>query len=199
MTDQEISTLLLFFKALANENRLKILGLLAQRECGVDELATLLQLKAPTISHHLSKLKDIGLVTMRTSGNDHLYRLDVNSLNNMSKDVFQSITSEKVVSLVTEIEFESWERKVLENFLEGDKLKVLPASYKKRLVIYKWLINFFDEDTKYTEKEINEILQKYYPDSASIRRAFIENRMMEREGGGGRYWRIPWEMPSLKS
>ncbi|MBL7164017.1 MAG: metalloregulator ArsR/SmtB family transcription factor [Anaerolineales bacterium] len=198
MTDQEMSTLLQFFKALANENRLKILGVLAQRECSVEELATLLEIKAPTVSHHLSKLKGLGLVAMRTDGNDHLYRLDIDSLHSMSKSVFTSITVEKVVALADDIEYEAWERKVLEAFLDGDRIIDLPAGYKKRLVILKWLINFFEEDTQYTEQGVNEIIQQHHPDSASIRRAFIGNGLMEREGGGGLYWRIPWKMPELK-
>jgi len=197
MTEHELKTLLPFFKALANENRLKILGLLAQRECSVEELATVLHLKAPTVSHHLNKLKDLNLVAMRTDGNDHLYRLDSDSLHQMSKEVFQSITSEKVVALANDVEYEAWERKVLETFLEGDQIKVLPNGYKKRLAILKWIINFFEEDRQYTEAEVNEILLRHYEDSATIRRAFISNKLMEREGGGGKYWRIPWEMPEL--
>ena len=198
MSPQELEPLLSFFKALANENRLKILGLLAQRECSVDELATVLELKAPTVSHHLSKLKKLSLVAMRTDGNDHLYRLDSDSLHHMSKDVFSSITSEKVVELANNVEYESWERKVLATFLDGDQIIGLPTGYKKRLVILKWLINFFKEDNRYTEKEINEIIQRHHPDSSTIRRAFISNGLMDREGGGGKYWRIPWQMPDLK-
>lgn len=194
-----MSTLLQFFKALSNENRLKILGLLAQRECSVEELATLLELKPPTVSHHLSKLKDLHLVAMRKNGNDHLYRLDVDSLHNMSKSVFSSITAEKVISLADDVEYEAWERKVLETFLDGDRVITLPSGYKKRLALLKWMINFFEEDRKYTEQEVNEIIQQHYADSATFRRAFISNGLMEREGGGGRYWRIPWKMPSLDS
>jgi predicted transcriptional regulator len=197
MTQVEFETLLQFFKALANENRLKILGLLAQRECSVDELATLLEIKAPTVSHHLKKLKDLRLVAMRPDGNDHLYRLDVNSLNNMSKDVFSSITTEKVVSLADDVEYEAWERKVLETFLDGDQITTLPTGYKRELAILKWLINFFDEDVQYTEKEVNEIIQQHYVDASTLRRAFVDNGLMEREGGGGKYWRTPWQMPEL--
>jgi len=40
---------------------LKIIGLLAQRSYSVEELAALLDLKAPTVSHHLSKLAQAGL------------------------------------------------------------------------------------------------------------------------------------------
>lgn len=59
-------------KALADASRLKILGLLASRECSVEELATLLDLKAPTVSHHLARLRDAELVSMRGQGNSHL-------------------------------------------------------------------------------------------------------------------------------
>ena len=57
-------TLLGFFKALDNENCLKIIGILARRECSVEELAEQCNLREPTVSHHLSKLKGIGEVEM---------------------------------------------------------------------------------------------------------------------------------------
>lgn len=68
MKKQQFQTLLQFFKALADESRLKILGILANQECSVEELAALLQLKEPTVSHHLGKLKELNLVTMRSEG-----------------------------------------------------------------------------------------------------------------------------------
>ena len=44
---QEYELLLHFFKVLSDSNRLKLLGLLATKAYSVDELATLLKLKAP--------------------------------------------------------------------------------------------------------------------------------------------------------
>ncbi|WP_289501500.1 metalloregulator ArsR/SmtB family transcription factor [Gloeocapsopsis sp. IPPAS B-1203] len=75
-----MQSLLRFFKVLANESRLKMLGILASRECSVEELATLLQLKEPTVSHHLNKLKELNLVKMHPEGNTHLYQLDGEAL-----------------------------------------------------------------------------------------------------------------------
>lgn len=89
-----------FFKALANEKRLKMIGVLAGKGCGVEELATILNLKVPTISHHLGILKDLGVVGMRVQGNDHLYRLDADGLEGITKRIFSSFTSEKVIGLV---------------------------------------------------------------------------------------------------
>ena len=195
MGEHEYQTLLQFFKALANENRLKILGMLANRECGVEELAILLDIKAPTVSHHLSLLRELGLLDMRMDGNDHLYRLNIDNLQNMNKEMFSSLTSDQVATLVDEEVYEAWERKVLNTFLEGDQITAIPTGYKKRLVVLKWLVNFFKEGIRYAEKDINTILEQHHFDYCYFRRAFIENGLMVRENGV--YWRIAWQMPDL--
>jgi hypothetical protein len=196
MGTDEFQTLLQFFKALANENRLKILGILANRECNVGELATLLDLKAPTVSHHLSKLKELGLVDMRVDGNDHLYRMNIDSLQAMSKEVFSSFGSEKLPALVEDVEYEVWERKVLDTFLAGDQIEALPSGYKKRLVVLKWLVNHFEEGVRYTEDEVSATIERHHPDYCTLRRELIMNGLMEREDG--EYWRIEWQMPELE-
>jgi len=195
MGHKDIETLLQFFKVLANENRLKILGVLAERECGVEELAAVLDLKAPTISHHLDKLRELGLVDMRTDGNDHLHRLSPDGLQAMSKRVFASFSPEAVTSLADGVEVDAWEQKVLKAFVEGETIKAVPAGYKKRLVILKWLVGKFEEGVKYSEKEINEIIERYHPDYCLFRREFVMNGLMERDGGI--YWRVEWRIPDL--
>src|ERR1700750_958582 len=97
MPPEDFETLLQFFKVLADENRLKLLGILATREYSVEELAALLQLKAPTISHHLARLKELKLVRMRSDGNTHFYQLDAESLHQTSKGL---LSSEKMTELV---------------------------------------------------------------------------------------------------
>ncbi len=80
--------LLRFFKVLADESRLGLLGILANQECSVEELAVLLQLKELTVSHHLNKLKELQLVKMSTEGNTHLYQLATEALQGISKEIF---------------------------------------------------------------------------------------------------------------
>lgn len=193
MSQPEFNTLLEFFKALGNENRLKIIGILAGRECSVEELAELGNLREPTVSHHLTKLKGIGLVEMRVVGNDHLHRLNTQVLTSMNKDIF---TSEKMASLVDDLDYCAWEKKVLQTFMDGDRIVAIPSGYKKRLVLYKWLINHFEFDRKYTEKEVNQIISQYHEDFATFRRDFVDLGLMERENGI--YWRIEWQMPELR-
>lgn len=181
MEKEEFHTLLRFFKVLANESRLKIVGILANRECSVEELAALLKLKEPTVSHHLAKLKELHLVNMRPEGNTHLYQLNSETLQGMSKEIF---TPNKIASLVNdEVEGEAWEHKVLKNFLEGDRLKEIPASRKKRLVILRWLVSQFELGVNYPERTVNEILKRYHPDCATLRRELIGYQLMQRENG----------------
>jgi predicted transcriptional regulator len=188
MPGEEFQTLLQFFKVLADENRLKLLGLLANREYSVEELAATLQLKAPTISHHLARLKELGLVGMRAEGNTHIYFLNVESLRSINKELSSSLSSEKMASLVDDIEGEAWERKVLRDYFEGERLKEIPASRKKRSVIFKWLANRFEFGERYTEAQVNEIIKRYHPDSAYFRRELIGEKLMQRDQG--LYWRI---------
>jgi hypothetical protein len=191
----EMDTLLQFFKTLANENRLKMLGILAERECGVEELATLLDLKAPTVSHHLGRLRELGVVTMRVEGNDHLFRMDVDGLRDLSRRVLSSLKLEQVGALADGVAYDTWERKVLDVFVEGDEIKALPAGYKKRLVVLRWWANHFEPGRRYSESELDALIERHHPDYCSLRRELIEEHMMARESGV--YWRLPWQMPDL--
>ena len=87
--------LLDFFKALADESRLKIVGVLAQRSASVGELADLLDLKEPTVSHHLRKLRGVGLVSMQQDGTTRRYRLETSSLEEMSRNLLSSEAIER--------------------------------------------------------------------------------------------------------
>jgi ArsR family transcriptional regulator len=60
-------------KAIADENRARILLLLLERELSVCELMAVLQLSQPLVSRHLSILKEAGLVRNRKEGKLHLY------------------------------------------------------------------------------------------------------------------------------
>ena len=70
------TALLRFFKSLADESRLKIVGLLAAAEHNVQDLAKLLKLKEPTVSHHLRILAETGFVFSERRGNTRLYRVN---------------------------------------------------------------------------------------------------------------------------
>ena len=56
------------FKAFADETRLRILNLVAQRERCVCEFQKILQVPQPTISRHLAYLRRSGLLVARREG-----------------------------------------------------------------------------------------------------------------------------------
>ena len=64
-----------FLKALAHESRLMILCILAEGEKSVSELEDLLNLRQPTVSQQLARLRADGLVSTRRDGKAIYYRL----------------------------------------------------------------------------------------------------------------------------
>ncbi len=84
--------------------------------------------------------------------------------------------------------WEPWERKVLETFLDGEQIVRLPARWKKRMVILRWLVEKFEFDRRYAQAELNGILTRHHPDVATIRREFVIYGLMKREKSV--YWRI---------
>src|SRR5580700_7815697 len=87
MTETEMASLLRFFKALAHESRLRLLGFVAQRERSVQELAGLLGLSEPTTSHHLALLYQAGLVSRKVEGNLHWYAFEPSKLAPLAKSL----------------------------------------------------------------------------------------------------------------
>jgi biotin operon repressor len=174
--------LLLFFKALADKSRLRLLGLLAQGEHSVQELAALAGLKEPTVSHHLGMLRRLGLVSQRQDANTRWYALEPDVVTALAKRLS---SPEQIAELAGD-----WQAKVIEAFVAPDgKIRSIPASRKKRWALLAWLVRQFDEDRRYPEKEVNARLLERHWDSATLRREFIGYRMMARERGS--YWRLP--------
>ena len=67
-------------------------------------------------------------------------------------------------------------------------LKSFLTKEKNKLVILRVIAKQFDSSTKYTEKQVNEILKAIYHDYATIRRYLIEYGFMGRTGDCSEYW-----------
>ncbi|HEY1426205.1 MAG TPA: metalloregulator ArsR/SmtB family transcription factor [Caulobacteraceae bacterium] len=189
MPDANLATLLVFFKAMANESRLRIVGLLAERERSVQELAALLELKEPTVSHHLSALKACGLVSARAEGVVRWHALRLETLTALNRSLLDARGGVALAGRVAPAE-DAWEAKVLAGYVGADgRLGAIPASRRKRLIVLKWLARQFQPDRRYREAEVNEILQRRHWDSATLRRELIGYGMMSRNAGV--YWLNP--------
>ena len=71
-----LHTLADFFKIMGDATRCKLLFALLQNEMCVCDSANVLSMIKSSISHQLSKMKDVGLVKCRKSGKTVYYSLD---------------------------------------------------------------------------------------------------------------------------
>lgn len=177
--------LLSFFKALADANRLKIIGLLAQGEYSVEELASLLELGPSTVSHHLARLSEVGLVCAQAESYYNIYRLETGVLEDMAKRVF----SKETLSAVTAgVDMDAYDRDVLKNYLdENGQLAQIPSQRKKLMVVLRYIGQAFEADREYTEKEVNTIIGQYHGDIAGLRRDMVDVGCLTRDRRGTSY------------
>ena len=180
--------LVTFFKALADSNRLKIVGLLAEKSYSVEELAELLQIKPSTVSHHLARLSEAGLVKSRSESYYNVYQLDQAMLEQRARTMF---TQGELSNVAAEVDADAYDKKVIHDYTRKDgSLKTLPSQRKKLEAILRYVVKAFDEEKHYSEKQVNEILKRYHNDTATLRRELVGFGLMQREGGGGEYWRV---------
>ena len=185
MDEQTVAETLRYLKAMAHASRLRLLGILAVGEHSVRDLAEKLDLKEPTVSHHLAIMHEAGLVTMKAVGTSHLYTLDHTTLQRLSREL---LSPARVAALGEEAEGDAFERKVLRTFLDGERLSKIPDQRKKRQVILRWLVERFERDTRYHERELNAIIKRHHDDTATLRREMIIEGLMRREADV--YWRV---------
>ncbi len=180
--------LVAFYKSLADGNRLKILGLLAQQPYSVEQLAAMLALKPATVSHHLAKLAQVGLVSARTESYYNVYRLEEKALEEKSRRL---LSRQDFQVAAADVDVNAYDRKIIADYSRRDgSLKTIPAQRKKLEAILRYIVKAFTPGKRYSEKRVNEILRGFHLDTASLRRELVGFGLMKREGGGGDYWRV---------
>lgn len=78
----------------------------------------------------------------------------------------------------------AYEAAVLRAFIRDGRLASIPARERKKLVIYRYLLDQVlpDPDEAVAERDLNMRLALWHPDVATIRRAFIDHGLATREG-----------------
>jgi biotin operon repressor len=181
------SELVSFFKALGDANRLRIVGLLAQRPYSVEQLGQTLGISVSTVSHHLARLARAGLVSARPESYYNLYSLRTEALSGLAK---QLLVQAEPLRPTAEQALAAFDRKVLATFTSPDgRIKAFPTQEKKVRVLLRHVLPAFSHGVRYPEKRVNEMLAKYSDDTARLRRWLVDFGYMQREGGGGKYWR----------
>jgi ArsR family transcriptional regulator, arsenate/arsenite/antimonite-responsive transcriptional repressor len=172
------------FKALGHPARLLILNLARTQPRHGEELAAILNLNPATISHHLTKLAQVGLLTARKDQYYHTYSLVDDLLQKPLAELVQ-LPQPGLPAAVAE---DAYRTKVLKTFLRHGRLKQIPAQLKKRQIVLEKLVEEFEAGRRYTEMEVNQILLEFNEDVATLRRGLIEHELMQRDKG--MYWRV---------
>lgn len=200
MVTYDRTYLLHMLKALADESRLTLLNLLSEGELTVGELAERVELSEPTVSHHLSKLRGIGFVSLRMAGNQRFYSINETKLGDFKHMAAQIERLPAVPQReasdnewIDALDLDDADKQVLRDFTFNGRLRKLPVkSQKKTLVILRWVATLFEPGKMYTEPEVNVVLKSVYEaDFVSLRRDLIDFGYLRRELGGGKYWRTP--------
>jgi DNA-binding transcriptional ArsR family regulator len=172
-----------FFAALSDETRLRVAAAVVETPRSVGDIAAVLDLKDGVVQKHLAQLVQTEIVSRDTDGR---YVLNVDGLRMQRK---QLLARSPVPSPADEPGTPEWERTVFATFFDGERLKDIPVNMKKRLVVLAWLARQFQPDQRYHEREVNEIIKRYHPDAAALRRELVDQRFMARDAGV--YWRLP--------
>jgi hypothetical protein len=84
---------------------------------------------------------------------------------------------------------------VLRRFISKGRLLAIPAARGKRLVVLDHLAGLFEPGRRYSEPEVNELLGRYHPDYAMLRRYLVDDGFLARAdeaGPGSRSVKVYW-------
>jgi hypothetical protein len=83
---------------------------------------------------------------------------------------------------------------VLRRFVRNGRLLAMPAAHGKRLVVLDHLAGLFEPGRRYPEPEVNELLGRYHPDYALLRRYLVDDGFLDRadEQAGSRTVKVYW-------
>lgn len=173
------------FKCLADKTRLLIINNLKKEPMYVELLSERLGLAPSTISFHLKKLEEIGLVHSAKEQYYVMYHLDNKMLSLSLDSLINQTENEKDLQTFRE---EQYRQKVIDSFFEYGKLKSIPVQQKKRNIVLREIAKVFEPGKRYTEKEVNIAIADFNDDFCTIRRELVDSRIMKRENNI--YWLV---------
>ena len=174
----EIRESVQILKSLADSSRLTLIQALQEPQC-VEELAQRCNLAASTVCFHLGKLEKAGLVNKKKQQYYAVYSLN----NSIFDKTLRELTSFRNANQFLQAErLQRYRGKVLRAFMKNGRVVKLPAQYKKRLIIIGEILGRFQAGRLYKEPEVDAIIGDVVDDYCTVRRAFIDEGMMKREG-----------------
>ena len=172
-----------FVKALSHTDRLKIVGLLSHKPLRAAEIAEAMNLPLQDVIKHLFHLEHGNIVLRSVDG---LYSFDNEGLENLSRHQLEGTRP----AYLPDSMMKEDARKVLVGHLNADgSIKQIPSQAGRKKVVLEYVINAFEPDKTYTEREVNLLLARFHKDTASLRRYLVDAALLARERDGSKYWR----------
>ncbi len=174
------------FKVLGNESRLRILQLLLEKSYCGEELARMMNLTSATISHHMKKLDETGIIFSKKEQYYTNYYVNEDILSNiLQADIFYSQTrrdDERAREAVDR--YVKYQQKIIKDFFDQQgNLRSIPSQRKKRKVILQKIAESFEPGRQYSEMEVNLILAGFHEDFCTLRREMVGYQLMRRKDG----------------
>lgn len=181
----QLDKVVAFHKAVADPTRIRILFLLKNGPLHGQALAEKLGVSAPTITHHMTKLRHAALVKETRDKNTIYFELDRYFLQQGSQALLAALGtplgSQEDAGMDRD---QQLQQSVLHNFFTKDgHLRQIPAQRKRKLIVFEHLLAGLEPGHHYSEQQINQHILQFYDDYCTIRREFIINHFMYREQG----------------
>ncbi|MEZ4729114.1 MAG: metalloregulator ArsR/SmtB family transcription factor [Caldilineaceae bacterium] len=187
--------LLTFLKLLADPTRLNLLGILAQEPRSVDELAAMLGVSAPTVSHHLKRLHKAGLVAAKAEQYYSFYALEPATFQRYAALLTPEHLVQRVQTAAT-LDYDAYIDQILARWIKADRLQGLPTQVQHRRIVLAWLVDKFAPDLRYAPRQVDDVLA-YWCNVAdphtlaltAVSRALVDAQLLARTRDGRWYWR----------
>ena len=167
-------------RALADPERLSIAGRLVGGDATAGDLAVALDIPAPRVRKHLTRLVASGVV--RLGDDRRTYRLDPETLRWAAEQVGPPREAGLALGAADEDE-----EAVLRAFFRNGRLTEIPAKESKRRIVLERIAVEFEPGVRYDERAVNAIVGRFHTDHAAIRRYLVDEGFLDRDRG--EYWR----------
>lgn len=191
---QDINNIL---ESILDTERLARIAYLFQAEFSLPELAEISELSINDVQRHLEVLEDANLVNAIDLDEKLVYRFNHKYLERVNR---QQFARQRYYPNLPSSNLSNEQKKTVADFTHNDgRLKMIPTKSIKVIAILEYMADSFKNDIDYSEDQINEILERYYPDPTTLRRYLIDYGYPGRERNGAHYWRTDPQALSLRN
>ena len=162
------------FKALADGSRLKIVASLKNSEKFVEQLSMELNISVSTVSFHLKKLSEAGVVRARKEQYYQVYYLVDGVLD---KQLFELIAPPETY------DDEKFYRAVIDEYFVGGRVNKLPVQAKKREIVLKEVASRFERGRAYSIGEANVFIAELIDEFLVAKAEMLSSGLIREENG----------------